>query len=1071
MNRNKILLSVLSGLLVILAVLISNGYFQSSEFTTQSNHAKKVGRLGVSLPSSALDNDIPTVLNSPPQSMKKVLSDAYRLDVDRRLINVIPIIHQFITKETKGKVQTSFKDGQWNVIYKKKNVIQLPDLPDLSDLTKALIPWTKQLAANNGFQMAIDKKLPEEINAIDQLIDGFFASHQLAATIKLNQLWNAGNHHPQILKNSARTLVLLSLQNFDRLNIADPLQTQAFAMVLLAKSLTKLSLDQEESLLAEIMGYSSHAMKIAQALPKNDPTRLYVNQNNQQLIKLAEENEKNIFAKFLVLNRFAAQKDLAKWTPWMQTHFGQNKISLAILGTGLRLNTFRGKRSYPRLIQGTIAFELLKEDGGKSKTNPIIPTIDKILSNSDVYSLLKALLDLNPDLSNLVTQVEDHLQSNSANYRGPFIDQSVYRSFYESYFYTSLYKEGLFYLDSLASLDAAESFVKELKGSSLPSKVKTKAFSVVQFFKSKINSVFGTKSLVENSFESDEAPNSLPAEFILWYEHLLQPAKGVVNREELISDISNIQHFGNEAFFRTLKSIEKTMGIGDPGQFTVIKRLSRRMDSRISHRIKLGDFAQKKLFDLKLMDRLYKTAFSSNPNFHYFKQTWHAFFSGNTKKLHEIYNNPVFPATHRGRAVAYLGMLKAISHKEQEKKYRNLTQQFPANWNLVADFSKTMKNNEDYEICRSVHQKWLEGDYVVGGLEKIISVNSISECYYLEKNYAEASNWISKVAQSSQGGSLVWNGRILDKLGKTEEALQYFTANFKRYPTSGSGLREILAFYWRHKKFDEAAQFLAKYPYPLSQATWYHNLAKAVAKVTKDQPTEEGEKIFTALQKAGIPANNWKALIPQIAESKNYKLAFHMQSKLAKGGLEGIQDAIIAYKYLKEFETAENSLEWLKQALPQQGSDPVIMIASGHDQHDLVWDFVPKPTAYTWALRAGSTLVLKNISRNNRKALKDHYNQSNVDNHYFPVGKFFLGQITENELLKYAKNTKQRCEYAYFIGFKAQAEGRYEDASDWYRVAIETGLFVQGEYRWAFQNLQIWIAKNMSLPRLAKEGV
>ena len=207
---------------------------------------------------------------------------------------------------------------------------------------------------------------------------------------------------PKYLKSSSRALVYLSLQSYDKLSLADHLLAKTFATVVLTRALTKLPMDQEESLLAEIMGYNAHAMQKAKTLRINNPVRLYVNQSNKNLVTLAEKNNKNLLLKFLVLNRFAEKKDLQQWTKWMQTQYGNNHISLAILGTGLRLNSFRGNGSYPRLIQGTINFELQYEDNEKSFTDQLIPTIDKILSNSNIYSLLKALLSQNPDFDKTI---------------------------------------------------------------------------------------------------------------------------------------------------------------------------------------------------------------------------------------------------------------------------------------------------------------------------------------------------------------------------------------------------------------------------------------------------------------------------------------------------------------------------------------------------------------------------------------------------------------------------------------------------------------------------------------------
>ncbi|HDN27827.1 MAG TPA: hypothetical protein ENG03_12200 [Thioploca sp.] len=58
---------------------------------------------------------------------------------------------------------------------------------------------------------------------------------------------------------------------------------------------------------------------------------------------------------------------------------------------------------------------------------------------------------------------------------------------------------------------------------------------------------------------------------------------------------------------------------------------------------------------------------------------------------------------------------------------------------------------------------------------------------------------------------------------------------------------------------------------------------------------------------------------------------------------------------------------------------------------------------------------------------------------------------------------KAECEVAYYIGLQAQTEGRYFEASNWYRIAVETGLIKNGEYRWAYDQLTRWRGDNKSL--------
>ena len=100
--------------------------------------------------------------------------------------------------------------------------------------------------------------------------------------------------------------------------------------------------------------------------------------------------------------------------------------------------------------------------------------------------------------------------------------------------------------------------------------------------------------------------------------------------------------------------------------------------------------------------------------------------------------------------------------------------------------------------------------------------------------------------------------------------------------------------------------------------------------------------------------------------------------------------------------------------------------------------------------------------------MNTYFSLPGLEEHYGILGKYLLGMETEEGLLELATDDKRRCEYAYFIGFKAQAEGRYEDASDWYRIATETGLIPNGEYRWARRALMKWKDSGKSLENLVE---
>ena len=87
-----------------------------------------------------------------------------------------------------------------------------------------------------------------------------------------------------------------------------------------------------------------------------------------------------------------------------------------------------------------------------------------------------------------------------------------------------------------------------------------------------------------------------------------------------------------------------------------------------------------------MMDRLYQSAFSINPNIDYYQQSRHAFFAGDIKKLKTMVNNPNVPALYRGRIVYHLGKLNGFSSKEQLQAFQSLVRDQPEKFMLISVF-------------------------------------------------------------------------------------------------------------------------------------------------------------------------------------------------------------------------------------------------------------------------------------------------------------------------------------------------------------------------------------------------
>ena len=164
----------------------------ATSFPVQLLKFTKANFVENSIEPAEIDKKIPTVLNVPPQDMRKALADSYRLPLDRRFVWSIPTIHHFITGESVEEIQTQFNNGKWEISYKGKMVAQVPDLPGFADVIEPVILWATNLAKEKSFKLKTDSKLPDEMTDINQSIDAFFAPSLLRASKKLNSIWKDG---------------------------------------------------------------------------------------------------------------------------------------------------------------------------------------------------------------------------------------------------------------------------------------------------------------------------------------------------------------------------------------------------------------------------------------------------------------------------------------------------------------------------------------------------------------------------------------------------------------------------------------------------------------------------------------------------------------------------------------------------------------------------------------------------------------------------------------------------------------------------------------------------------------
>jgi hypothetical protein len=198
-----------------------------------------------------------------------------------------------------------------------------------------------------------------------------------------------------------------------------------------------------------------------------------------------------------------------------------------------------------------------------------------------------------------------------------------------------------------------------------------------------------------------------------------------------------------------------------------------------------------------------------------------------------------------------------------------------------------------------------------------------------------------------------------------------------------------------------------------------------------------------------------------------------MISGLRAQGMAQMALDFTAYGYLKDWKGQGEALAWLRGRVPPHLLNRTSMIAYEYGHLELLWDPIAQPDGRdrpdaVWLLRAAAALRQSPGQKRHAELLAYYAQPGDSDAHR--IGRYLLGLDPGHEVWTVARDSNQRCRAAYYVGLRAWADGRHDEASDWYRVAIETGRSNTGEYRWAYNTLSRWRSSGKSLPRLAAES-
>jgi len=989
----------------------------------------------------ALDETLTTVNDVPPDQMRASLKKTYRLRPDSRFLTAIGEIHEFFTQESSREPTLEFQKGKWEVKYGDIIVGALSEYPDFGEFMTFLKQWVQRL--NKGHPTNLLDGKPGKQQEIENLLNGFYHFPVVEAAQQINALWAEGGRHPWVLQAGARSLTLLSFQSLNRMETADIIPATALAWLALAQQLTSAPMLRDEVLLAETMKYSAHAIQKSNALFKGDSLRAYVNQDDQKLEKLARSKNTSPQTRYFWLVRLAERDELEPWSLWFKEGFSPQSRNVSLLKTGLELNSFSARQSLPREIQ-FLTLQTVKRFAGMDPIDPVITDQKNIL------------------LYKLTEKFEKHIEALDNKFTGPFLKFSAFKAFYRENFYSSLFVEGLFFLDNLSAPKQARSFSNEV-GKGLNNwrvRVRRMGLNVWDIALDQDKPEKRSLTLWQRATHFE----GLGKEFKIWYDHLVNSGLAKGNVHEMVNDLTELPFLGIPSAMRSWKEIKSYLKKGDTAYWICLRRLAQRLDTRPEHLAFMYKMAYDDLMDMNLAEKNLAQLVRLSPNRFSALEIRYWYFMRDQKKLLSYSRNPQLSTSFRLMALGYLKAMKHMSPQIVLREYENLVRKDSDNHYLRVKFAKYLAENKKYGKARQTLYDWLKRDVPVGGLQIPRTYTQIAQYYYDEGKYPSAWKENAIALKSGTGDSMNLAGRILMKLNRIEEAEEMFWNYYTRYPGSKS-LALLAGYFWKSWKTQDATALIARHQHPITSKDWTDILGEELAEAFKNQPIENGIHAVSLLMTAGADPIHVTGIAQRVYAAGNKEMAFQMIARLSlKPEVERTLYQARAAAYLEKYAGTNKTVEWLHRTVHPSVKNRIPSFLYNDNEYKLLWRFTQSPTTFHWLILTASFLDYKGISKKDRKRMMAHYNTPGIEkDRYGIVGLYLLGRVSEKEIIQRVDSIKKRSGYAYYLGVKARAEGRMKDAMEWFRVCVETGMRRNIEYIYAISAMETLRREGKSL--------
>jgi len=199
-----------------------------------------------------------------PAEVPAAVEATYRLTPDRRVLMAVADIYEFSTGIEAPTINVDFAGGKWHIRCAGMEVGTLAELATFHDELDFLTQWSARLRS----QRSTAPPMPQAILAsVDRDIDAFAPPNLFAAIDRIAKYTSGQSLDGLSAARAAHATTLLSSQVNDWFAFSDPLLSRALALVAIAKQIDARNCADDETMIADLLGYSKEGASRPSALP------------------------------------------------------------------------------------------------------------------------------------------------------------------------------------------------------------------------------------------------------------------------------------------------------------------------------------------------------------------------------------------------------------------------------------------------------------------------------------------------------------------------------------------------------------------------------------------------------------------------------------------------------------------------------------------------------------------------------------------------------------------------------------------------------------------------------------